>query len=323
MVRTLLDEPVVMYRTEAGEVVALGDVCPHRRAPLHLGKLHGDAIACPYHGLRFDPTGACVHNPNFNNPPPRVKTAVYQVVEKDDMVWIWMGAGEGDSSTILSFAEVVPSSTMQTVRGYLKIEAPEPLITDNLLDLSHAEFLHPFLAYEGINTRFTERFRQEGDTVYSHYEMKDAPLTALISALWEGDPIERCDMRVIQRWDPPSCFKFEQVATIPGGHADEGVTLLGSNHLTPETETSTHYFWAAARNTRLDDKEFHEQMQINIGLAFMNEDAPILEWQQRYSNCPTPVPIHPQLLRGDAGGARARRIADRIRASEQLQKAQR
>lgn len=123
MVRTLLDEPVVMYRTEAGEVVALGNVCPHRRAPLHLGKLHGDAIACPYHGLRFDPTGACVYNPNFNNPPPRVKTAAYQVVEKDDMLWIWMGTGDGDPSTILSFAEVVPSSTIKTVYGYLKIEA--------------------------------------------------------------------------------------------------------------------------------------------------------------------------------------------------------
>jgi phenylpropionate dioxygenase-like ring-hydroxylating dioxygenase large terminal subunit len=28
--RTLLDEPVVLYRTEAGDPVALGDVCPGR-----------------------------------------------------------------------------------------------------------------------------------------------------------------------------------------------------------------------------------------------------------------------------------------------------
>ena len=51
--RTLLDESVVLYRTEASGAVALSDVCPHRRAPLHLGRLFGDVIACPYHGLRL------------------------------------------------------------------------------------------------------------------------------------------------------------------------------------------------------------------------------------------------------------------------------
>jgi phenylpropionate dioxygenase-like ring-hydroxylating dioxygenase large terminal subunit len=92
--RTLLDESVVLYRTEAGGAVALSDVCPHRRAPLHLGRLHGDVIACPYHGLRFDPSGKCVHNPNFNNPAPAIRAKRYPAVERDDMIWLWMGAEE-------------------------------------------------------------------------------------------------------------------------------------------------------------------------------------------------------------------------------------
>ena len=59
--RTLLDEPIVVYRKENGEAVALGDTCPHRFAPLHQGKLIGDCVQCPYHGLQFDDAGRCAH----------------------------------------------------------------------------------------------------------------------------------------------------------------------------------------------------------------------------------------------------------------------
>ncbi len=42
--RTILNEPVLMYRREAGDAVAIADRCAHRFAPLHQGKLIGDAI---------------------------------------------------------------------------------------------------------------------------------------------------------------------------------------------------------------------------------------------------------------------------------------
>ena len=41
---------VVLYRTSSGGVAALEDACPHRLAPLSMGRLKGDAIECGYHG---------------------------------------------------------------------------------------------------------------------------------------------------------------------------------------------------------------------------------------------------------------------------------
>ena len=35
--RVIMNEPVVMYRTEDGMPIALEDRCPHRRVPLSLG----------------------------------------------------------------------------------------------------------------------------------------------------------------------------------------------------------------------------------------------------------------------------------------------
>jgi len=47
----ILGMDLVLYRSEAGEPVALDDACPHRLAPLSMGKLKGDAIECGYHGF--------------------------------------------------------------------------------------------------------------------------------------------------------------------------------------------------------------------------------------------------------------------------------
>ena len=316
--RTLLGEPVVLYRTAAGSPVALSDICPHRRAPLHLGRVHQDSIACPYHGLRFDPPGACVHNPNFNNPAPALRARSFPVVERDDMIWLWMGAaGDADPSTILSFDAVVSSERVTSVHGYLNIKAAEPLISDNLLDLSHAEFLHPYLANAGFNTRLLQTVRAEGDCVLSLYAIKDEPLTPILAQLWDGKPIPRADMRFEMRWDPPSCLLLEIGATLPDRDKSEGVTAWVSHLLTPETENSTHYFWAFARNSKLNDEVLNAQLREGISQAFMAEDAPIIEWQQRYDTLPGQPPMRRQVLPGDAGGARARRIVERLRETEQ------
>ena len=67
----ILDEPVLLYRIPSGEAVAIGGTCPHRFAPLHLGRMCEDgSVECPYHGLRFDRTGACVLNPHENGRIP-------------------------------------------------------------------------------------------------------------------------------------------------------------------------------------------------------------------------------------------------------------
>ena len=61
--RTIIDQPLVLYATSDGSIVALEDRCPHRFAPLSLGRLEGDALRCMYHGLKFAPDGKCIEIP--------------------------------------------------------------------------------------------------------------------------------------------------------------------------------------------------------------------------------------------------------------------
>ena len=83
--RTLLDTPLVFFRSAEGAVASLADRCPHRFAPLSKGLLcdGGATLQCPYHGLRFDSMGACVHNPHSKSGIPKaVRVDSYAAVER-------------------------------------------------------------------------------------------------------------------------------------------------------------------------------------------------------------------------------------------------
>lgn len=61
--RTILGQSLLLFRTSAGNVVALDNKCCHRHAPLSLGRREGDCVRCMYHGLKFGPDGKCVEIP--------------------------------------------------------------------------------------------------------------------------------------------------------------------------------------------------------------------------------------------------------------------
>ncbi len=67
--RTILGEPIVLYRAADGQVVCMEDRCCHRLAPLSLGERDGDALRCLYHGFKFDRTGACIEIPGPDDHP--------------------------------------------------------------------------------------------------------------------------------------------------------------------------------------------------------------------------------------------------------------
>ena len=80
--RVLLNEPVVLYRTRAGRVVALEDRCCHSHFPLHEGSIVADLIECGYHGFTYDATGKCVRVPGQDSVPPAARVRSYPVVEQ-------------------------------------------------------------------------------------------------------------------------------------------------------------------------------------------------------------------------------------------------
>ena len=253
LARTILQEPVVLFRREDGEPAALADRCPHRFVPLHRGTLKGDTVECGYHGLCFNSQGSCVLNPHGNGLIPKAaQVRAYPLVESQGVVWIWMGPPElADPSTIVRF-EPLEDPAFETVHGYLHVQANYQLISDNLLDLTHGQYVHP-LFRNAAGPAAMEESPVSGDTVWARFVRRDQLPNGYFKMLG-FPPEQRGDHRNYMRWNPPGNLLLDVGMTTVGGRPEEGLSIPTTHLLTPETETSSHYFWAMSRNFRTDDR---------------------------------------------------------------------
>lgn len=319
----VLGEWIALYRTEAGVPMALGDRCPHRFASLSQGKVCGDALQCPYHGLRFSPAGQCVLNPHGNGAiPPRAHVRAYPLVEKHHALWIWMGETErADPAAIPDFSWY-DGGALASSRGYLRIDSDYRLVIDNLLDLSHAALLHPFLATPEFLSRTRTRVEVKGDDLWCYRWNDDEPITPLFQLVWDR-PEPRGDMRSHMRWNAPSNLLLDVGVTRCGGTPEEGPALPSAHLLTPATETSTHYFWMVGRNRRHDDAELGAIIHGGIERAFTTEDEPMITRVAANMNGADFWSLRPVTLPDDAAGVRARQMLDeRIGRESGLEKSQ-
>jgi phenylpropionate dioxygenase-like ring-hydroxylating dioxygenase large terminal subunit len=314
---TMLGDPIVLYRGDTGGLAALADRCPHRFAPLSMGKVcEGGQIECGYHGLRFDAKGQCTHNPHGDcSIPKAAKVRAYPALERHGALWVWMGdPARANADLLPDFSEVDEREGWTRVQGYIHVRANYQLMNDNLLDLSHVPFLHPFLGGGGpppADMKVNIGMEQQGDTVLAITEMENMPNTPLYQMVWErGDPPALCSMRANMRWAPPSLLFLDTGATPVGGKREDGPSLPIVHWLTPETETTTHYFWAQSRDRFVGNAEISAQIAQGIDSAFRNEDEPMIEACQRNMGTVDLMSLKPVLLQTDGPAVRARRILE-------------
>jgi vanillate O-demethylase monooxygenase subunit len=310
---TILGSPLVFFRGKSG-VVALEDRCPHRFAPLSKGKLCEGKIACGYHGLQFDEAGKCVVNPH-GPIPPRAAVRAYPAAERFGALWVWMGDTQrANILTLPNFASTEERPGWSRIQGYLRVRANYQLVTDNLLDLSHVPFLHPFLASAGPPPEGFEAHiatSQEGNTVFAINEFRHMPTSDLYRMLWErGEPPLTCAMRANMRWDPPSLLFLDTGATIVDRPLEEGPSSPQAHWLTPETEFTTHYFYAVARDRLVGNQDVSETLSAGFASAFENEDEPMIEAVQSRMGDQELFSLKPMLLSTDDAAVRARRIIE-------------
>jgi phenylpropionate dioxygenase-like ring-hydroxylating dioxygenase large terminal subunit len=310
--RTYLGTPVVLYRGAAGQPIALADSCPHRFAPLSRGKLHGDAIQCLYHGLRFGPDGRCVHNPH--GPIPSVaRVRTYPLREHGGLLWIWMGAAPPDESSMPD-VELLTDASWAWVHGSLHVNGNYQLVIDNLLDLTHVDFMHPFLAQDCPEPLHYQA-KQEGERVFAIYGRAEARAGVFVHSVWpEAPPNVR--MWANMRWDAPANLFLDIGFARMGGTNDDALKNPAYHLLTPETETTTHYFWAVGRNMRQDDPVLSENLLNGVQTTFINEDEPMIAAIQAAMGSHSLDEMRPLLLNIDNAAVRARRVVARRLESE-------
>lgn len=278
--RQIIGQSLLFYRTAAGQVVALSNKCCHRHAPLSLGRREGDCVRCMYHGLKYDATGRCVEIPGQQAIPSIVRVRSYPVIEQKRWLWVWMGdAAPSAADTIPdTFSLADPAWRMKP--GYLHYAANHHLISDNLLDFSHLSYVHAG-TLGGTDQIAEARAKMErlARGVRLRREVRNsvpAPNHVRFGATGKVDRWWVYDYLL------PGILLLESGVKPAVRDTVDGPTLRfhSCQALTPESESTTHYFFAQAHAFSLDDAGVTEALHQGLLLAF-EEDRRMIEAQQR------------------------------------------
>ena len=317
--RTLLDHPLVLFRTKDGNVAALVDRCPHRAVPLSMGTLTPECrIKCPYHGLEFDSKGICVHNPHIAGAPGRLSTPHFATATKHGAIWLWNGDPEAADPSRIPDYSYLDQPGYAVVHGLMNVKANFRLVIDNLLDLSHAEYIHQNTVGTPGASASVKALVEVGDNQLTVYRrLFNLPPSAVFKPYWHKT--ERIDQYSNMTWFAPSNLKLNLAITAPKPeegfkfNPDDGYHFPSAHLLTPQSESSTLYFYAIARNFMVKDEGLSEKIRQFFVQAFEGEDRPVIEAvQRRLADDVSSSFRFADFTPGDGAASRARRMIEKL-----------
>ncbi|MBT3427149.1 MAG: aromatic ring-hydroxylating dioxygenase subunit alpha [Gammaproteobacteria bacterium] len=316
--RTLLGEPVVLYRKRDGSAVALEDACPHRKLPLSMGILKDDLIQCGYHGLEFDCSGRCVNIPGQEKISPDARVKSYPVVERWNLLWVWMGeAGSENTDDIIEIPHYTDSHWGINRGPAMSIDCDYRYMTDNLVDPSHVSYVHKSSLGNEDSIGIPVKTREEDNSVIVSRWILNAELAPFFQPYMKfsgkADRLQHYEVRL------PSSAVIKDVIAPAGSGAPEGKIhpdsfLLDSyNFVTPVSADSCRYYWFQVRNFDAQDKAVSSSLTEAFMTAF-NEDVQVLEAVHSGIKNSRSELIHLQI---DSGSARLRRLLNKMLSQEQ------
>lgn len=315
--RKIIGEPIVLFR-DGDELVALSDVCPHRFSAMSSGQVIDGAIQCPYHGLRFDKTGACVFNPHSDTIPKAARVKTYPLAERNGIIWLWMGAPEeANPDDIATFPMLdQPETFVYSPSQTLVMDLNYELIVDNLMDLSHVQFTHANSLGSDTLVPGEIEVLEDGEAIWSKRLGREgtAPPWAYNSGACAQD--QRVNYWLDIRWTKPSSFALYAAVGNPGTEFSDGNQLSSVQILTPISETQTYYFITHYRNYAKDVEGLSEAVADAIAEAFKNEDEPTVTAVADRMNGADFWDLGPVMLPCDAGAVRVRRRREALLKAE-------
>ena len=322
LARTICDRPLALYRTADGKPVALADACWHRLAPLSMGKVVGkDGIQCPYHGIIYNSAGRCTSMPAQETINPSATVPSFPVVERYRFVWVWLG------DPALANPDTIPDMHQMDHPDWvgegktIHADCNYQLIVDNLMDLTHEEFVH------GSSIGQEELSESDFETTHSGN-------TVTVTRWMKGinpPPFWKKNLRdvypdydgKVDRWQ---IIHFEAPSTInidvgvakagtgaPEGDRSQGVNGYVMNTITPESSSTSHYFWSFQRNYRLESQLITTQLREGVTRVF-GEDEDMLRAQQKAIEANPDYEFYN--LNIDTGGMWVRRLLEKMLLAE-------
>ncbi|MCG8493844.1 MAG: aromatic ring-hydroxylating dioxygenase subunit alpha, partial [Sneathiellales bacterium] len=315
--RKICGVDIVYYRTSQGKVAALEDACWHRLVPLSKGKLEGDTVVCPYHGLKYEAGGRCVHMPTQDTINPSACVRSFPVEERHRLIWVWPGDPQKADPDKIPDMWRLDHKDWAGDGGVIHGKCNYQLVLDNLMDLTHETFVHDgSIGNAAVAEAPFEASHQDETATITRWMIGIDPPPFWRAQYGKPGDVDRWQ---IIHFSAPSTIQIdvgvaETGTGAPIGDRSKGVTAFVINTITPETDKTCHYFWAFVRDYRIDDQSVTNATRDGVRNVF-REDEEILEAQQQAMDAQPDKEFYN--LNIDVGAMWSRRINERLVKEEQ------
>jgi len=157
----LLGEDLVLFRDGEGRYGLIGRHCSHRGTDLCYGRLENAGLRCLYHGWLYDVNGRCLEmpaEPKGSNFHTKIRHTAYPCVEKNGVVFAYMGPGEAPPLPGFD-CFVAPDPYTFAYKGHMACNWLQAL--EGGIDPAHVSFLHRFFVDEDPAQGYGRQFRDK------------------------------------------------------------------------------------------------------------------------------------------------------------------
>jgi vanillate O-demethylase monooxygenase subunit len=311
--RTVIGEPLVLFRGADGRALAWEDRCLHRHAPLSKGRVEGDGLRCLYHGLAFDGQGRCRHAPG-SGPVPGGRVRTFPLALRSSWLWVWMGDPALADPALIPEAFGLDDASWTMRAGQIDYAANYLLINDNLCDLSHVDFVHADTLSAATGGGWSDEMPR----------IQQLDRGIRVERWFTARPASPTNPSLVDTWSTydflaPGVFVMTN-KSYPHGQAEhDGLRApsakpmthrIEQQAVTPIDERRTRYFFATGFESANLPSKLIEGIFATIMAAFA-EDREMIEGQQRIWDA-TPAGTPMTFLPQDKGPAMMRRTLERL-----------
>jgi len=310
--RKILGQPIVMYRTAAGRLVAMRDSCPHRFMPLSRGRLYKDGVRCMYHGALYDETGKCIEVPSQHEIPAKCFVKTYPTAEVERWVWIWMGDPDKADPALIPDKKYLGMGT----EGFRSVDikhrvgqARYHLCNENLIDDTHVTFLHMGQFESGGRVHTPPETTQIDRWVRTRWFDPDEKISNYFKMEFDVD-YDRAPRALVGHFCAPATHCVWIEVYDPKNPDKMPKTLRIAFCFTPESDTTTHMFVCESRNYRTENAEWDEFMRESFHMI-QSQDLHAVEGIEYVMQNSHELPEEVS-FRADASVLRARRLINEM-----------
>jgi phenylpropionate dioxygenase-like ring-hydroxylating dioxygenase large terminal subunit len=269
---TLLDQKLVLYRSEAG-LTAASDLCLHRGVPLSMGWCEKGNIVCKYHGFRYNHEGQCVDIPAHPGAaiPPKLRLQTYLVKELYGLIWVCLSGKPANALPEISQWD--DAAYQNAIPDPLDLDAAAGRQLEGFLDVAHFAWLHH------------ETFGDRKNPTVPNYPVEPTPTGLHIeyrstvgNYLRQDGTAYAADDGVVRVFDVTLPFSGRLVVQMP-----DGARLVILDSASPVSARKTRLFPLLMRNYDTDQSV---QPFIDYNNKIFNEDRDVV-----LNQCPEDLPI--------------------------------